>query len=490
MNITAELTRPIVCRGLNPAAQRRLLTAGLLAGDVLALTAAFALAYLVRFYSGLPLFADVEPTVSGHLLSVVYLVPVWLALFAILGLYTEHNLLGGTREYALAFNGCTLGTVLAITATFFLEIWTVSRGWLVLAWLLGFFFVGGGRFLLRRAVYALRRRGYFLSPAVIVGAGDEGQALAYQLQTWQTSGLKLVGFVDDERPVGRPVLNGLKVLGAIADVPALAQRHGLAELIVASSDVPRHALVELARTYALSDGLKVRLSSGLFEILTTGVQVKEVGYVPLIGLNKLRLSGVEIVLKMALDYAIALPALVLLSPLLLAIALAVKLDSPGPVFYRRRVMGRCNKPFDALKFRTMRVDGDAILAAHPELQAALSANHKLKDDPRVTRLGAFLRRWSLDELPQLWNVLVRQMSLVGPRMISAVELREYGKWDMNLMTVWPGITGLWQISGRSDVSYEERVRLDMHYIRNYTIWLDLQILLRTLPAVLRGKGAY
>jgi len=296
--------------------------------------------------------------------------------------------------------------------------------------------------------------------------------------------------VDDEQPAGAPVTGELRVLGSVADVPSLVERYGVEEVIVASSSVPRASLVDLARTYALSDRLTIRLSSGLFEILTTGVYLKEVGYVPLIGLNKVRLNGIEIALKTALDYAFAIPGLIVLAPLLAGVALAVRLDSPGPILYRRRVLGRGGKEFDALKFRTMHADGDAILAAHPELEAELAASHKLKDDPRVTRVGAVLRRWSLDELPQLWNVVRRQMSMVGPRMISPSELKEYDKWAMNLLTVWPGITGLWQISGRSDVTYEERVRLDMEYIRNYTIWLDLQILVRTIPAVLRGKGAY
>jgi lipopolysaccharide/colanic/teichoic acid biosynthesis glycosyltransferase len=153
-------------------------------------------------------------------------------------------------------------------------------------------------------------------------------------------------------------------------------------------------------------------------------------------------------------------------------------------------MGMNGRQFDAFKFRTMHVNGDEILAKYPKLQQELARNHKLKDDPRITRIGAFLRKTSLDELPQLFNVLKREMSLVGPRIITAAEVEKYNKWDMNLMTVRPGITGLWQVSGRSDVSYEERVRLDMHYIRNWSIWLDLQLLVQTIPAVLRARGAY
>jgi len=182
--------------------------------------------------------------------------------------------------------------------------------------------------------------------------------------------------------------------------------------------------------------------------------------------------------------------MILLLPILLIIGIAIKLDSPGPILHRRRVMGVNKRQFDALKFRTMYVDGDNIIEKYPGLKADLARNHKLKDDPRVTRVGRFLRKWSLDELPQLINVIKREMSIVGPRMICPEEMGNYSQWNINLLTVKPGITGLWQVSGRSDVTYEERVRLDMHYIRNWSIWLDVQILIRTVPAVLKARGAY
>jgi lipopolysaccharide/colanic/teichoic acid biosynthesis glycosyltransferase len=153
-------------------------------------------------------------------------------------------------------------------------------------------------------------------------------------------------------------------------------------------------------------------------------------------------------------------------------------------------MGLNGRQFYALKFRTMVLNGEEVLDKHPELKRELAINHKLKNDPRVTRIGAFLRRYSLDELPQLFNVLKRDMSMVGPRMISPEEAPMYKQFVMNLFTVLPGITGLWQVSGRSDISYEERVRLDMVYVRNWSLWLDLQILFQTIPAVLRAKGAY
>jgi exopolysaccharide biosynthesis polyprenyl glycosylphosphotransferase len=262
------------------------------------------------------------------------------------------------------------------------------------------------------------------------------------------------------------------------------------EVILTTSSLSREEMVSVFKKFGVSSNVTLRLSSGLFELITTGLQVTELASVPLVRVNKARLTGLDSFLKLTLDYLITIPGLIVISPLLLLIAVAVRLDSPGPVIFRRRVMGVNGRQFDAFKFRTMRVDGDEILAQHPELQHELAENHKLVKDPRITSLGNLLRKSSLDELPQLFNVLMRDMSLVGPRMISPAEISKYDRWDMNLLTVRPGITGLWQVSGRSDVTYEERVKLDMHYIRNWSIWLDIQLLIATIPAVLKSRGAY
>jgi exopolysaccharide biosynthesis polyprenyl glycosylphosphotransferase len=268
-------------------------------------------------------------------------------------------------------------------------------------------------------------------------------------------------------------------------------RHNVEEIILASSAFSsRDGLLEIFKSYGVASGVNVRMSSGLYEIITTGLTVNEFAYVPLVEVNQVRLSGFDSAMKRTVDYLLTIPLLMVLSPLLLAIAVAVKLTSPGPVIHRRRVMGVNGKQFDAFKFRTMYVNGDEILKSHPELQDELARNHKLKDDPRVTKIGHFLRKTSLDELTQLFNVIRGEMSLVGPRMISPEEILEYDQWDINLLTVRPGITGLWQVSGRSDVTYDQRVRFDMHYIRNWTIWLDLQLLFQTIPAVIKKRGAY
>jgi lipopolysaccharide/colanic/teichoic acid biosynthesis glycosyltransferase len=240
--------------------------------------------------------------------------------------------------------------------------------------------------------------------------------------------------------------------------------------------------------------VQLRLSSGLFEILTTGMQVSEVGYVPLISLNQLRITGIELALKTCFDYLAAAVALVVLVPVFAIIALLIKRSSPGPVIHRRRVLGVGGKPFDAYKFRTMVMNGDEVLARllaeNPELRKEYEDGYKLRNDPRITRIGRILRKTSLDEMPQLVNVLKGQMSIVGPRMIVQEEAERYGKWSMNLLTVKPGMTGPWQVMGRNELPYAERVQLSMNYIRNYTIWLDLKILFQTAIVVLRGRGAF
>ncbi|MCL5274940.1 MAG: sugar transferase [Chloroflexi bacterium] len=195
-------------------------------------------------------------------------------------------------------------------------------------------------------------------------------------------------------------------------------------------------------------------------------------------------------LSRLLDYSLVLLGVILLSPIFLILTIIVRLDSPGPVLYRRRVMGKGGTQFDAFKYRTMVVNGDEVLNAYPDLKAQWLRDQKLKHDPRITRSGRWMRRLSLDELPQLFNVLLSQMSLVGPRMIAPQELASYGEFAGELLTVRPGITGLWQISGRSNLSRDDRVRLDMQYVRHHTFWMNAKLIVLTVPAVLKGTGAY
>jgi exopolysaccharide biosynthesis polyprenyl glycosylphosphotransferase len=301
----------------------------------------------------------------------------------------------------------------------------------------------------------------------------------------------VVGFVDKKIKPGNQVWGGLSVLGDMEHIDEVISEYQIEDLILATSAISsRDKMVDIFKRYGADRNIRVRFSSGLYEIITTGLTVTQFAYVPLVEVNSVRLTGIDRFLKGLLDYSLTIPGLIVLMPVFLVLGILVKLDSPGPIFHRRRVVGVNGQPFDAFKFRTMYINGDELLKSKPDLAAELARNHKLKDDPRVTKIGHFLRKFSLDELPQLFNVIRREMSLVGPRMITEKEIEKYDRWDMNLLTVQPGITGLWQVSGRSDISYDDRVRLDMYYIRNWNIWLDLQLLIQTIPAVIRGRGAY
>lgn len=472
-------------------AERLLLSVALAAIDLTMVLVGFWLAYTLRFEVGISWFYEHQVVpVDFYSRLVFFLAPTWLIVFRLFGLYDIKILFSGMHEYARAFNACMFGMMLIILFTFFDPTFTIARGWVVLSWLLVTFSVLLGRFILRRAVQGLRAKGRFLTAVLVVGANEEGQAIAEQLQANRKAGVWIAGFADDELARGSQLLPGAPVLGSIDSVAALVSQHGIQEIIVASTALSREKLLELFQSFGAVEDITIRMSSGLYEILTTGVEVQEIGNVPLLSVNKVRLTGVDVFLKRMLDLVVSTFVLLVFWPFMLAIAVAVKLDSPGPVFYRRRVVGVGGKPFDALKFRTMYVDAEERLARDPELRRQFEENYKLKNDPRVTRVGRLLRRTSLDELPQLFNVLWGQMSLVGPRMITSEERARYGKWRMNLCTVKPGITGLWQVSGRSDVGYEDRVMLDMHYIRNFSLWLDLHLLWRTVPAVLKGHGAY
>jgi exopolysaccharide biosynthesis polyprenyl glycosylphosphotransferase len=472
--------------------QSRIYYAALLVFDSLMVYLSLWLAFVFRFRINLPFFqVEVVPDFDLYALLIVFCIPLFIGVFFVAGLYNAQNLLGGTTEYALVFRATSISLFLLIVIGFFDPDFIIARGWLLTSWIFSFLFVTFSRFTLRRMIYALRTYGYYTSPTLIVGANDEGKTLAKQLLDWPTSGMNLVGFIDKKHPAGTLVTNNLRVLGAVEELDQIIEQYGIQELILATSSISsRDKMLEIFECFGNNKNVNLRLSSGLYEIITTGLTVKEFAYVPLVYVNKVRLTGPDRIGKSLLDISIALTALLLLSPVLIATAILIKLDSPGPILYRRRVMGVSGKQFDAFKFRTMYTDGTQILETKPDLKDQLEQQYKLKDDPRVTPLGKILRKYSLDELPQLFNVLFLQMSVVGPRIISPEEMREYSRWGINLLTVRPGMTGLWQVSGRSDVSYEERVRLDMNYIRNWTIWLDLQLLFRTIPVVIHGRGAY
>jgi exopolysaccharide biosynthesis polyprenyl glycosylphosphotransferase len=469
-------------------AQRQLFLFALGFMDVCSLGAAFAFAYWLRFNLGLAI-SEGDPAYSFYVRLVAILIPLWIIVFYFSKLYNSNYLFVGTQEYGRITQVSGLTLMFMVGLAYFVESLVISRGWIVFSWASTTFFLILSRLAMRRIAYLLRRNGLMCTTTLVVGADAEGRAIANQLRETPTCGANVVGFLDDQAGVGTEI-DGLPVLGNVSAIQQVIGRLGIEEVLLSMSALTRPQIVKIYEMYAQSEAVTLRFSPGLLELFTTGAFVREWGTVPLVSINKVRLSDLETLLKRCLDLGISIFTLIVLFPIIVLIVFLITVDSPGPIFYRRYVLGQGGRLFDALKFRTMYVDGNDILEAYPDLRVELQTNQKLKDDPRVTPVGRFLRRFSLDELPQFLNILAGQMSLVGPRMITRPEQEKYGRMRLNLLTVKPGLTGLWQVSGRSDLSYEDRVRMDMNYIRNYSIWLDLTIIIKTIPAVLRGHGAY
>jgi exopolysaccharide biosynthesis polyprenyl glycosylphosphotransferase len=321
--------------------------------------------------------------------------------------------------------------------------------------------------------------------ALLVGSGDSLARLHRGLGSGR-SGI-------DYRFVGAlgPSADGLALplLGDLPDLPAVLGGTRVDELIVTDSDFSEKELLEIV-SQAHRRGVQVRVAPRATELLTQRAELIPGQGVLLFELRPPALIGFDWFVKRAFDLGVSLLVLVLGLPLWLAIAAAIKLTSRGPVLYRDTRIGLGEREFGMLKFRTMRAD-----AAHgqSELEGSNEADgplFKIRQDPRVTSVGAILRRFSLDEVPQVWNVLRGEMSLVGPRPLPLRDYQQLESWHLKRYLVLPGLTGLWQISGRSDLSFDDLVRLDFYYLENWSIWLDVAILARTVPAVLAGRGAY
>lgn len=355
----------------------------------------------------------------------------------------------------------------------------------------------------RVTVRALYRRGDgHRQSTIIVGAGSVGQLLATKLSRRPIHGLDVVGFVDDGPPeLSAPVAH-VPVLGNVDELPHLIRHAGVERVLVAFSRHSHQQTLTLLRSLKDVD-VQVDVVPRLFDAFGPNAELHAIDGMPLIGSPRVRRSRGSLVLKRVLDLSISLVGLVALAPLLGLIVLLLKLEDRGPAVYRAERIGRGGRTFVQFKFRTMKVpfcrglgyggaEADAaferLLAENPGLRAQFESTHKLDPDPRVTRIGRILRPTSLDELPQLLNVIRGDMSLVGPRPVTAAELERYGEDIDALLSVWPGLTGYWQVNGRSALAYHERVRLDLAYVASWSLRLDLQILLKTLNVFSNRAG--
>jgi exopolysaccharide biosynthesis polyprenyl glycosylphosphotransferase len=320
---------------------------------------------------------------------------------------------------------------------------------------------------------------------VLIGTGEHIEDVASALRDGSDSSINVIGFVSiTPRPD-----NGIVSLGTLEHLPAVLEDHRVDEVVIADPDFPQQAAVELV-DQCHQRGVRVRIAPSTMEILVHRAEFVPGQSVPLFELRPPVFEGVDFLLKRTFDVVGASLLLFFLSPVLLTIALAIKLSSRGTIFYASLRPGIGGTPFSCWKFRTMYRDADQRQADLESINEASGPLFKIRDDPRMTPAGRILRGFSLDELPQLWNVVRGQMSLVGPRPLPLRDYERLEDWHKKRYLVLPGITGLWQISGRSELDFDDLVRLDFLYLERWSVFLDLSILVKTVPAVLSRRGAF
>jgi len=347
------------------------------------------------------------------------------------------------------------------------------------------FYIASTRALYELATAALLRAAGYRRRAVIVGRGKHVGDVAHALTDVPHSPIEVVGFLS---PNPLPE-NGVRSLGSLEDLEDVLAHERIDELIIADPDFPQDDAVELV-DQCHRRGIRVRLAPSTMEILIHRAEFVPGQSVPLFELSSPVFEGIDFALKRTFDIVGSTLLLVLLSPLLLAITLAVKLTSRGPILFHSMRRGIAQRPFACLKFRTMHTDAEERQVDLEELNEADGALFKIRDDPRLTAVGRMLRKFSLDELPQLVNVLRGEMSLVGPRPLPERDYDMLEEWHRKRYLVLPGITGLWQVSGRSELDFDDLVHLDFIYLERWSLALDLTILLKTIPAVFLRRGAY
>ncbi|MEJ7814921.1 MAG: sugar transferase [Rubrobacter sp.] len=405
------------------------------------------------------------------------LLAAWITVFAAFRLY-DRAPVRRSPGGLIGASFCWAGLV-TIGATIYPES-GLGLGEIVSAAVLGLLCSGALRLLYERAIGRIYRRGFGQTPVLLLG-DDEGRTRLRRMMEHAPGAYVLAGEVD----LGSG--GAEEYLTSVREVLDRTQARGV--VLVGAEGLPDEELLELVHSVRLR-GVPLRVVPGAFALMRGRTILSEGMGLPLLEVHYPGLDNTQRTLKRVLDVTVSVGGLVLLSPFFLAVAIAVRFDSPGPVLFRQKRVGADEKVFVCYMFRSMQRDAEVRQAALEDLNEAKGPAFKIKDDPRVTRVGRFLRRWSIDESPQLVNVLKGEMSLVGPRPLPVRDFLGMEESHKRRLGAVPGMTGYWQTSGRSDLSFEEMVRLDLYYIENWSLSFDLKIILKTLGAVLRREGAY
>jgi exopolysaccharide biosynthesis polyprenyl glycosylphosphotransferase len=436
-------------------------------------------------------FGNADDKVSGlsyPMLSVL-LVPVWLGALVIARAYEMRFLGTGADEFKrVSSASLRLMAVVAVVAyTFKIDL---ARGYVAVALPVGTILLLLGRYAQRRWLHARRRRGEFLRRVIVVGGVEGVRDLAGQLSRDPYVGYALVGACLPTSSEAT-ALPDVPVLGSLTQVLTAVAEVGADTVAVASGPGMSPAVLRRLSWELEGTGVSLVVAPALLDVAGPRISVRPVAGLPLLHVEEPELSGVRQVMKVTVEWVVSTAAFLLVLPLLVLIAVIVRLDSEGAPLFRQTRVGKNGKEFTVYKIRTMRADAESLLdSLREQNESADGLLFKIRKDPRVTRVGGVLRKFSLDELPQLWNVVRGDMALVGPRPPLPGEVAQYGAEVARRLLVRPGITGLWQVSGRSNLSWDDSVRLDLYYVENWSFALDAMIVWKTFFAILRNDGAY
>lgn len=466
----------------------KLVRAAVMVADVatvaVSMIAAYEASRALGFGGGLP-----NVSAQGYSQVGLFALPVWLLVFQRYHLYNARHVAGRKDELSRVVHACGVSAVL--TALVAYSVGTiVARSWLAILFGIATVALAAEREVVRACFGMARRRGHLLRPIALVGSGEEAAALAATFAENPELGYRVVAVIGDATRL-HPGLHGI---GPVIEpkamtLPDRVRMVGAGGVLVATTDVDLAVSNRIVR--ALTDaGIHVEMSSSLRDIDATRLSIRPLGRHPVLYVEPVRRNGWRAAAKRSFDVVTASLGLLALSPLLLVVAAFIKASSPGPVLFKQERVGRRGRRFRVYKFRTMVQNAEQLLVDLREQNEADGPLFKLKSDPRVTSVGRILRKLSLDELPQLINVVKGEMSLVGPRPALPAEVTQWGPELFERLRVQPGITGMWQVNGRSNASFSEYQRWDLYYVDNWSIWRDLSILFQTLPVVLTSKGAY
>jgi len=445
--------------------------------DALIIAAATLLAFFVRFGDEAPTTALIGPIqIVGTLLPAF-----WIIVLIFMGAYDRRALFVGLTEYSRVVLSSVIVLAVVSTVSFLLKFDT-SRAYVLITLPVGMVGLLISRYLWRRHLIHQRIRGRGLASTIVVGNDDERGSLTRAMEDHPWAGYRVV--LGLPRPATPDAWQQW-----FAELSAALERTGASALALAGSSASDAAFVRELSWHIEGAGVDLLVGAGVGTTTGPRVTLRVASGLPLLHLDEVALRNTQRVAKRSLDLVGSLLGIVLLSPILLAIAVAIVITSGRPVFFRQRRAGRDQETFRMWKFRTMVNGADHQREALRQAQGADSPTFKADDDPRVTTVGRFLRRWSLDELPQLFNVLTGTMSLVGPRPHPLDDVERYKDRDLRRLIAKPGMTGLWQVAGRSDLSWDASIELDLLYIENWTFIGDLAILARTAQAVIKGGGA-